>query len=359
MKIKTDVLIIGGGFAGVGTAQDLAKNGIKSTLVDQKDYFEVTFANLRNLTDPDKNKNRARKYYKDFLKSDFIQTRVNSLNDQQAELSNGDLIQFKRAIIASGTRYPSMSVAKSNKALTLEKRNQELMTQHEKLKNAATVLVIGGGVVGVELAGEIISAFPDKKVTLSHGGSTLLDGFKPKAQMKAQQQLIQQGVKLEFNRRYQQQGDYYVDINSGEKNYAEMVFEAVGAMPNNEFLKPYLSDILNVKGYVEVDKKFNVLGHKSLYALGDIADVGEAKLGYLAKQQGFHLASIISADIAGKTSTAYKPNKLMALIPTGQNSGVMQLPFAVTTSNLLVNIKQKDLFINKIYKAFGTAPNVQ
>ena len=35
----------------------------------------------------------------------------------------------------------------------------------------------------------------------------------------------------------------------------------------------------------------------------------------------------------------------MALIPTGQKSGVIQLPFAVTTANFLVNIKQKDLFI--------------
>jgi len=359
MMINTDVLIIGGGFAGVGTAQDLAKNGIKSTLVDKKDYFEVTFANLRNLTDPSKNKNRARKYYKEFLKSDFIQTSVDSLNDQVAELSNGDIIKFKRAIIASGTRYPSMSVAKSNHALTLEKRNQEFVEQNNKLQDAASVLVIGGGVVGVELAGEIASAFPDKKVTLSHGGNTLLDGFKAKAQIKAKQQLIAQGVSIEFNRRYQKQGDYYIDLKSGKKNHADLTFEAVGAQPNNEFLKPHLSGILNAKGLVKVDEKFTVKGHSNLYALGDIADVGEAKLGYLAKQQGFHLACIISADIAGKTAKAYKPNKLMALIPTGQNSGVMQLPFAVTTSNLLVNIKQKDLFINKIYKAFGTVPNPQ
>jgi NADH dehydrogenase FAD-containing subunit len=357
MKIETDVLIIGGGFAGVGTAQDLAKNGIKSTLVDKKDYFEVTFANLRNLTDPSKNKNRARKYYKDFLKSDFIQTSVNSLNNQEAELSNGDLVRFKRAIIASGTRYPSMSVAKSNHALTLNQRNQEFVEQHENLKNADSVLVIGGGVVGVELAGEIASAFPDKKVTLSHSGSALLDGFKQKAQIKAQQQLMKQGVSIEFNRRYQEQNDYYIDLKSGQKSHADLTFEAVGAVPNNAFLKPYLTDILNAKGLVKVDEKFTVKGHTNLYALGDIADVAEAKLGYLAHQQGAHLAKIITADMAGKKAKAYKTNPLMALIPTGQSSGVMQLPFAVTTLNFMINIKQKDLFINKIYKAFGTLPN--
>ena len=65
----TDVLIIGGGFAGVSTAQKLVEKGIKTILVDKKDYFEVTFANLRNLTDPGKTQNRARKRYQDFLKS--------------------------------------------------------------------------------------------------------------------------------------------------------------------------------------------------------------------------------------------------------------------------------------------------
>ena len=356
---QTDVLIIGGGFAGVGVAQDLAKNGIKAILVDKKDYFEVTFANLRNLTDPAKTQNRARKNYQTFLNSDFIQASVDSLSDSQAELNNGDIIQFKRAVIASGSRYPSMSVAKSNRALTLDKRNQEFATQHEKLKSAKSVLVIGGGVVGVELAGEITSAFPDKKVTLSHGGKALLDGFKVKAQVKAQQQLEQQGVKIEFNRRYENRGEYYQDQNTGQINQADIVFEAIGAQPNNSFIKPHLADILNAKGYVKVDAKFAVKGHENLYALGDIADVGEAKLGYLAHQQGEHLAKIISANMTGKKVKAYKTKPLMALIPTGQNSGVVQLPFTVTTLNFMVNIKQKDLFINKIYKGFGTAPNRQ
>ena len=52
--MKTQVLIIGGGFAGVSTAQRLEKQGIKTSLVDRKDYFEVTYAVLRDVADPKK-----------------------------------------------------------------------------------------------------------------------------------------------------------------------------------------------------------------------------------------------------------------------------------------------------------------
>ena len=355
----TDVLIIGGGFAGVSTAQKLAENGIKTILLDKKDYFEVTFANLRNLTDPNKTKNRARKRYQDFLKSDFMQTSVEQLDDHQALLANGEVVKFKRAIIASGTSYPSMTVAKTLTALNLEQRNQEFASQNDALQAADSILVMGGGVVGVELAGEIAFSFPDKKVTLSHSGNVLLEGFKTKAQRKAKEQLIHQGVTIEFNRKYQKQDDVYLDKSSGKVSTFDLVFEAIGVKPNNQFLQTHLSDTLNAQGYIKVDNKFRVLGHTNLFALGDIAEVGEAKLGYLAKQQGAHLGKVICAELAGKPTKAYKTNPLMALIPTGQESGIMQFPFAVTTANFLVNIKQKDLFINKIYKEFGTQPNTQ
>ena len=43
-----------------------------------------------------------------------------------------------------------------------------MLDAHESLSSAASVLVIGGGTVGVEFAGEIASAFPNKDITLAH-----------------------------------------------------------------------------------------------------------------------------------------------------------------------------------------------
>lgn len=353
MMKRVEVLIIGGGFAGVSAAQALEKQGVKTLLVDRKDYFEVTFATLRNVAAPEVTKSDARKRYTSFLTGEFVQSGVATLDNHSATLENGEVIKFDTAIIATGTRYPTMPVAKSNTALDLETRNQEMLTHHQALKAANKVLVIGGGVVGVELAGEIAYAFPDKQTVLAHNSSQILDGFKTKTRRKSLQQLESLGVKVEFNTRYRQVEGTYIDENSGNASDADLVLSAVGTLPNSEFLEAKLGHILNSRGFVKVNDQLEVMGQVNMYALGDVADVGEPKLGYLAQQQGEYVAKTILNKRKNKKTKGYKRNPLMALIPTGQKTGVVELPFAVTTFKPLVNMKQKDLFISKVYKALN------
>lgn len=357
MTMQTDVLIIGGGFAGVAAAEALEKQGIETTLVDKKDYFEVTFATLRNVTDPVKTNNQARKKYSEFLSGGFIQGNIVEMNGSTATLAAGQTIHFNECIIASGTRYPSMPVAKTVQAMDIKARNNELMDYHQQLKSAKKVMVIGGGVVGVELAGEIAYAMPQAQVSLAHNSDVLLNGFKEKAQRKSLAQLQDLNVDVIFNSSYKKENNVYVDSTSGLTSDADIVFEATGVLPNNEFLTNTLPEILNTHGFIKVNGNLDIQGFHNLYALGDIADVGEAKLGYLAQQQGNYVADVIIKKRKGNKVKAYKRNPLMALIPIGQQKGVVQLPFAVTTLKPFVNLKQKDLFIGKIYRSFGTRPN--
>lgn len=352
MRIHTDVLIVGGGFAGATAAQELQKQGVSTILIDRKDYFEVTFATLREIAAPDKTGNRARKKYEEFLSGKFIQSDVTSMTTNSTILSDGTEITFKHGVIASGSRYSSMPIAKSNEAMTIKERNSELANFHQQLKGAKNALILGGGVVGVELAGEIAHAMPHVKVTLAHNGNALLNGYKPKAQKKALEQLNNIGVNVIFNSQYVETDDRYVDQNTGNVINADAVYQATGVLPNNEYLQEHLQHILNDHGFVKVSERLEVVGERTLYALGDIADVGEAKLGYLAQEQGRYLAKALVKKTKGKNIKPYKRKSLMALIPIGQRDGVVQLPFAVTTLRSLVGMKQKDLFINKVYSSF-------
>jgi len=360
MLKQTDVLIIGGGFAGVATAQKLAKQGMNITLVDRKDYFEVTFAVLRNVTAPKAQGNRSRKLYRDFVEG-FVQGSIESMNAKEAKLANGDVIRFKQAVIASGSRYPSLPLAKSNSQFDYAGRNQEMLAEHATLAAAKSVLVIGGGAVGVEFAGEIASAFPDKDITLSHSGDVLLDGMKPKAQQKALEQLTAKGVKVKFNRRFVlnegKDGDVYRCSKSKKTIQVDKVYTCVGMKPNTEFLQTELANTLDAKGLIQVNEFMQVKGHDNLYALGDCAALDNNKHGYLASVQGGMLADAIVKKAKGKKVKAYKTPPLAIVTPTGTDTGVAQMPFGVFTAKFLVNLKQKDLGISNIYKMLGTAPN--
>lgn len=356
MQKLTDVLIIGGGFSGVATAQKLAKQGVSVTLVDRKDYFEVTFAVLRNVTAPQAQGNRSRKLYRDFVGGDFVQGSIESMNDKQAKLANGDVIAFKQAVIASGSRYPSLSLAKSHGQFDYAGRNQEMLNEHATLAAAKSILVIGGGAVGVELAGEIASAFPNKTITLAHSGSTLLDNMQPKAQRKALEQLMAKGVDVKLNRRFNAEGDgkKHRCSKTQEIIQTDLVYSCVGMVPNTEFLQKELGNTLDDKGVIKVDSFMKVKGYDNLYALGDCSALDSHKHGYLAAVQGGMLADAILKSKKGKKVKPYKTPPLAIITPTGTDTGVVQMPFGVFTAKFIINLKQKDMGISNIYKMLGS-----
>jgi len=357
MSKHTDVLIIGGGFGGVGVAQKLAKEGVDVTLVDRKNYFEVTFATLRNVTAPQRHGNTPRKLYSNFINGTFIQAGVSSMTDSEVTLESGEIIRFKQAIISSGSRYPTLPEAKSNSKFDYVERNQEMLDAHDTLSSAQSVLVMGGGTVGVEFAGEIVSAFPDKDVTLVHTTDKLLDKAEPKAQRKALEQLIAKGVKVKLNRKFAKNQGIYRCSNSGETLKADIVYECVGMVPNTEFLRTELPNVIDSKGFIKVDAHMRVQGYDNLYSLGDCAALDSNKHGYLASVQGAYLANMLLKTMKGQKVKPYKTPPLVVITPTGTDSGVAQLPFAVTTMNLFVNLKQKDLGISNMYKTYGAEPD--
>lgn len=79
-------------------------------------------------------------------------------------------------------------------------REEALQKYHEMtdiIAGVKRVLIIGGGPVGCELAGEILETNPKIKLTLVHGDTSLINSaMSDKLRLKTQEQLEQLGTSV-------------------------------------------------------------------------------------------------------------------------------------------------------------------
>ncbi|MEI8199391.1 MAG: FAD-dependent oxidoreductase [Eubacteriales bacterium] len=350
-----NVVILGGGFAGVRCAQELySAPGYKVTLVDRKDYFEVSFAQLAALVEPNKIGIRSRFTYTSFLKCDYINKNVQSVTRNQVHFVDNQSIDFDILVIATGSHYKTFSIGKPDNQLSLEDRNSYFLNEHNKLEQSEKIVIIGGGPVGVELAGEIASKFHDKKIVLVHGSNRILEYLSEKASRLATDQLQALGVEVILNEKLESNDNQEFHSVSSKTIYtADLFYNCIGSKANTGFLTREFKESLNERGLIRVDKYFRVMKTENIYAIGDCNDIQEAKLGSLASRQGALLAKNLIRQSRGQSPVGYNSKKTMAIVPIGRDNGVVQLPIGVFTSKTLIHIKTRDFFIKKYSNLFG------
>ncbi|ORX92934.1 hypothetical protein BCR34DRAFT_608690 [Clohesyomyces aquaticus] len=140
-----------------------------------------------------------------------------------------------------------------------------------------TVLIAGGGPVGVETAGEIVVQYPEIKITLVAGGD-VLDKLKPGAGVKAKKFLDDAGVEVLTNVRVMgstaSELVAKIELSDSSSKTVDLFIDARGMSKiNSEFLpKNWLDESGRVTAKdayfrVKGDGKDNVSG---IYVLGDI-----------------------------------------------------------------------------------------
>lgn len=139
-------------------------------------------------------------------------------------------------------------------------------------------MIVGGGPTGVELAAEIAVDFPEKKVTLVHDGSRLLEFLGPKASDKTLDWLTSKKVEVKLNRNVDLRniavGSKQYVTSAGETIKADCHFLCIGKPLGSDWLKgTLLRDNLDEFGRLKVDLNLRIKGHKNIFAIGDITNV--------------------------------------------------------------------------------------
>ena len=339
------IVIVGGGVAGKRVAGALgATQAAEVTLVEPKEYLEVPFAQLRALVEPKSFSPLIRKEYSRCVPSGVRHARERAigLQDKTLLLESGASLDFDYLVVATGTKFNTWPYLNSSET-NLAARQKETEKEGGELAKADSILIIGGGAVGVEFAGEIAYAWPDKQVTLVHGPERILNRLSVKSTTRAEKLLRKLGVNVMTNTRLSKQSNGTWKDDNNNVFTADAVYLAVGMDINSDwFNSPHIQK--TKQGEIKVAADLRVIGSDCIFAIGNVNDVPEEKQGRPALMQADLTAKNLLAllDNPDAMLKPYKPKGIGFMVPIGKKSGVVQLPFA--HPHFMIAMKQKDLF---------------
>lgn len=300
-------------------------------------------------------------------------------------------IAYDSLIISTGTTSPS--------ALWTLHRDEKLTSEAFKavqssLPKSKSILIAGGGPLGVETAGEIASAYPNAKVTLLSGDSRLLIRLKRGTSQRAQDYLEKKlgvivvhnaRVRSDFTKPSESETGHNIPLSDGSTHSADLYIDATGGVPNSQFLpREWLDETGRVitKGtYFRVRGSGNSDAHsEGIYALGDIVAGSsntimelDAMVPALCSALGLDIAARYKLHVgstAGNTGLLqsllaalpwmgsgatgvlkqkeFKPMKDTILVPIGTNGGVGQIFGWQVPSWLVKMAKAKTYFVELV-----------
>jgi NADH dehydrogenase len=351
-----EVLIVGGGFAGVACARRLAKErDVHVTLVDRNNYhqfqpllYQVATSqlaptdiaySLRKLFAhaPSVDVKLAEVEAIDLATRSVLTTDGGRYEGDALVLAAGAQANFFRTVGAPDHALPlySLDDARALRSRILEvfeaaDRDPSLIEQ-----GALTFVVVGGGPTGVEVAGAIADmvsvtmaaeyhdlSVAGAEVHLIDHGPMLLGAFSDRAHDYAARVLGRKGVRLHLGVGVREVGPGHVALSDGTVLRTRCVVWGGGTRAAD-----FAGDALRrgPGGRIEVQGDLSVEDWPGVYAVGDIANIpgphGEVlpQLGSVAAQAGEAAAENIVADFEGRPRKHfhYHDKGIMAMIGRG------------------------------------------
>ena len=191
------------------------------------------------------------------------------------ELQKGEVVAYDKLLLATGgaaRRLPNFdALGKHVYTLRNLEDSQALVPV---LQAGKRIVLIGGGVIGLELASS--ARFKDCQVTVIEMGSMVMGRSSPQILSEfllAQQRLAGVDVRLSSSisdcrlESNQQDGEIVMTLANGEELHADAVIYGIGIVPNAQLA---LDAGLVVEGAIQVNENCQT-SHPDIYAAGDVA----------------------------------------------------------------------------------------
>jgi NADH dehydrogenase FAD-containing subunit len=315
------IIILGGGFCGSRIAQKLDKQkNIEVVLIDKKEYFEYSPSLWKLLLNPGNHKKYIIPFTRFLRRTRLITPSVLKVTPKFVETEK-ETLTFDYLVISTGIEYPIF--LENTKDVFSVKSGIEVVQENKKIANAKTILIIGGGLIGTEIAGELATKSPEKHIILVHSHDRLLERNRKSVSRYAQKFLKDHGVKIILGEEVIDHQNGTFTTNSRRTITAEIGIWCAGIKSNPWFMKEFPSSIFTKDYALEVNQFLQLREYPNIFAGGDITNISEEKTAANAKQHGDVILVNLLRSLKRRKLTKYKPRKEPMIISLGGGDAIL------------------------------------
>ena len=362
------VVVVGAGFGGIAATDELSKEGFRVTLIDRFPYntfqpllYQVATGGLN----PGDVTYALRFFAARHEGVRFRAAEVVGIDHDRQEVicDDGVRVGFDYLIIGNGittnhfgipgaAEY-TMSMYTRVDALKVRDTifgSLEIIAGKAESDSAGfTVVIVGGGPTGVEMAGQLAelktetipSIYPELNparvhVVLVEMFPYLLAPFDDSLRQYALQELIKRGVDVRLNTAITEIEADRVDFKDGSSMPVDLVIWAAGV--SGDPLVRNWGLPIGRAGRIEVNGDTRVIGEERIFAIGDgsvIVDKPLPQLAQPALQMGKFAARQIARLYRGLDTETFKYKDKGTMATIGRGDAVLQMPVGVKLKGIL------------------------
>jgi NADH:quinone reductase (non-electrogenic) len=362
-QARPRVLVLGGGFGGIGAAQKLHKSDVDVVLVDKNDYHTfqpLLYQVATGLLEQPAVGHPIRDLFHGQDNARLHKDRVTAIDLDKREVQFDELgsVGYDYLVFGLGAEVTFFGVEGAvehafpmytlSDAVRLKNKVLHLWEAADKDPaliddGALNIVVVGGGPTGVETAGalaelytgEFRKDYPDigedaARITLVEAGPEIFSMFKPDIRNYAVEALTKRGVEVTTGEVVESIAPHRVKLKSGKELKAHTLVWGAGLQGNA--LVQALGLELERGNRIAVDAELRLPSHPEVFVVGDVAAITDPKtqqvlpqLGSVALQSGEHVGETIARLVEGKEPKPFKYRDKGTMATIGRGSAVVQM----------------------------------
>jgi NADH dehydrogenase FAD-containing subunit len=331
-----NIIILGAGYAGMMAALRLSHTtrkhqDVQVTLISASDTF-VERIRLHEVAAGHPPKSNKISHMLRGTKVDFVQAWVKAINldakhiELQTE-SGKQTHSYDKLVYALGSTVSRDEIqGVGEHAFTLDPNSASLL--NERLKTAKRVIVIGGGLTGIEVATEIAESHPNLKVIMLTSGK-LGQNLSQSAQDYLHKAFAELGIEVREAVRVQAVEANHVVLQDASILQSDATVWAAGFKVSP--LAKESGFAINKAGQILVDPELRSISHSDVFAAGDSIDFHDhtplpmRMSCQLAMPLGAHVGQNLTAWVKNEAPQSFEFGYAVQCIGLGQNRGLVQM----------------------------------